>query len=63
MSETRVCSVSGAWNSRKYSGGEIVPLIRLRGKWLNAFGFKVSDKFRVAYSFEEQSLILQKVTN
>lgn len=58
----RVCSVSGAWNARKYSGGEIVPSIRLTGKWLGAFGFKVGEKFQIIYSFEEGTLLLQKVS-
>jgi hypothetical protein len=56
--EGRVLTVSGAWNA----GREIVPSIRLRGSWLNAFGFKVGEKFQVIYSFEAGTLLLQKVS-
>ena len=59
--EGRVNTVSGYWSPRK-CGSERVPLIRLCGSWLNAFGFAEGDKFQVIYSFEEGTLVLQKVS-
>jgi len=51
-------TVSSVWNNSAFKS---VPMIRLRGVWLEAFGFHVGDIFELIFSFEDGCLIIKKV--
>jgi hypothetical protein len=51
-------TVSRVWNDKSFKR---VPMIRLRGDWLEAFGFQIGDVIELIYSFEDSCLIIKKV--
>lgn len=52
----RVLTVSSVYEGATYHNCREVPFIRLRGKWLQALGFEIGQKFTVEES--EGRLIL-----
>jgi hypothetical protein len=47
--------VGSCWN-----GSSFVPLVRLKGKWLNRYGYSVGTTFRILLD-NDNSMILEKL--